>query len=172
MIATLYITVRKGNHMPVAEILAGIALVKSSVDFIKSNINTAKDIGEIAGAIDGLFQGTEDAQKLRNKKSGVSLKDQFGVQSVAQEMIDAKLAEEKMQEMRNLIDMRFGPGTWQKILDERQKRITEAKEAARLARIKKRKEEEEFWEQVKMFCIVGGAVIIGIICLIGMLTVV
>ena len=87
-------------------------------------------------------------------------------------MIDAKLAEEKMQEMRSLVDMRFGPGTWQKILDERQKRITEAKEAARLARIKKRKEEEEFWEQVKMFCIVGGAVIIGIICLIGMLTVI
>ena len=44
--------------MPIAEILAGIALVKSSVDFIKSNIQTAQDIGEIAGAIDGLFQGT------------------------------------------------------------------------------------------------------------------
>src|SRR6056300_789672 len=102
--------------MPVAEILAGIALVKSSVDFIKSNINTAKDIGEIAGAIDGLFQGTEEVQRKRNKKTGMGLKDQFGIQSVAQEMIDAKLAEEKMQEMRNMIDMRFGPGTWQKIL--------------------------------------------------------
>ena len=52
--------------MVVAEVLAGIALVKSSVDFIKSNIDTAKDIGEIAGAIDGLFQGAEDCQKQRN----------------------------------------------------------------------------------------------------------
>ena len=147
--------------MPVAEILAGIALVKSSVDFIKSNINTAKDIGEIAGAIDGLFQGTEEVQRKRNKKTGMGLKDQFGIQSVAQEMIDAKLAEEKMQEMRNLIDMRFGPGTWQKILDERQKRIVEAREAARLARIKKRKEEEEFWEMIKMFIIIGSCVVAG-----------
>jgi len=147
--------------MPVAEILAGIALVKSSVDFIKSNIDTAKDIGEIAGAIDGLFKGTEDVQKKRNKKSGVGLRDQFGVQSVAQEMIDAKLAEEKMQEMRNLVDMRFGPGTWQGILDERQKRIVEAKEAQRIARIKKRQEEEEFWEMIKMIIIIGGCIIAG-----------
>jgi len=147
--------------MPVAEILAGIALVKSSVDFIKSNINTAKDIGEIAGAIDGLFQGTEEVQKKRNKKTGMGLKDQFGIQSVAQEMIDAKLAEEKLQEMRNMIDMRFGPGTWQKILDERQKRIVEAREAQRLARIKKRKEDEEFWEMIKMFIIIGSCVVAG-----------
>ena len=55
--------------MPVAEILAGIALVKSSVDFIKSNIQTAQDIGEIAGAIDGLFKGTEEVQKKRNKRT-------------------------------------------------------------------------------------------------------
>ena len=147
--------------MPIAEILAGIALVKASVEFIKSNIDTAKDIGEIAGAIDGLFKGTEEVQKKRNKKSGVGLRDQFGIQSVAQEMIDAKLAEEKMQEMRNLIDMRFGPGTWQGILDERQKRIVEAKEAQRLARIQKRKEEEEFWEMIKMMMIIGGCVILG-----------
>lgn len=147
--------------MPVAEIMAGIALVKASVEFIKSNINTAKDIGEIAGAIDGMFKGTEEVQKKRNKKSGHGLKDQFGIQSVAQEMIDAKLAEEKMQEMRNLIDFRFGPGTWQKILDERQKRIVEAKEAQRLARIQKRKEEEAFWEMIKMIVIVGVSLIGG-----------
>lgn len=54
-----------------------------------------------------------------------------------------------MQEMKNMIDMRFGPGTWQSIIDERAKRIQEAKEAEKLARAKKLKEEEEFWEQVK-----------------------
>ena len=147
--------------MVVAEVLAGIALVKSSVDFIKSNIDTAKDIGEIAGAIDGLFQGAEQCQKQRNKKSGVSVKDQFGINSVAQEVIDAKLAEEKLQEMRTLVDMRFGPGTWQSILDLRAKRIQEEKEARRLRAIQKRKEEQEFWEQMKMIAIVVGCIIIG-----------
>ena len=147
--------------MPVAEILAGISLVKASVDFIKSNIDTAKDVGEIAGAIDGLFRGAEDVQKGRNKKSKLGLADQFGINTVAQEVIDAKLAEEKMQEMRNLVDLRFGPGTWQGIVDERSKRIAEAKEAARLAAIKKRQEDAEFWEQMKMIAIIGGVIIIG-----------
>jgi len=145
--------------MPVAEILAGIALVKSSVDFIKSNIDTAKDIGEIAGAVDGLFRGAEECQKARNKKSKPSLGDQFGIQSVAQEVIDAKLAEEKMQEMRTLIDMRFGPGTWQKILDLRKQRIEEAKEAAKKARAQKLQEEEEFWEMMKIIFIVGSVIL-------------
>ena len=155
--------------MAVAEILAGIALVKSSVEFIKSNIDTAKDVGEIAGAIDGLFRGNEDVQKQRNKKSKLGIKDQFGINSVAQEMIDAKLAEEKMQEMRNLVDLRFGPGTWQSIIDERARRIAEAKEAARLAAIKKRQEDAEFWEQMKMVAIIGGVVVIGAGAFIAML---
>ena len=49
----------------IAETLAGIALVKQSVDFIKSNINTAKDIGEIADAVDGLFRGQDHAKRDR-----------------------------------------------------------------------------------------------------------
>jgi hypothetical protein len=147
----------------IAEVLAGISLVKASVDFIKSNINTAKDIGEIAGAIDGLFKGNDELQKQRTKKAKPGLGDQFGIQSVAQEVIDAKLAEEKMQEMRNLIDMRFGPGTWQGILTERSKRIAEAKEAEKIARVQKRQEEEELWETIKLISIVGGVIIFTLI---------
>ena len=41
----------------IAETLAGISLVKAAVDGIKSTINTANDIGEIAGYIDKLFEG-------------------------------------------------------------------------------------------------------------------
>ena len=80
----------------IAETLAGIALVKQSVDFIKSNINTAKDIGEIADAVDGLFRGQDEVEKARNKKAGVSVGDQLGIKTVAQEVIDAKLAAESL----------------------------------------------------------------------------
>jgi preprotein translocase subunit Sss1 len=81
--------------------------------------------------------------------------DQFGIKNVAQEIIDAKLAAEKMQEMKNMINMRFGPDTWQSIVDERAKRIQEAKEAARLLQIKKQKEQAEFIETLKMVAIIG-----------------
>ena len=75
----------------IAETLAGIALVKSAVDGIKSAIGTAQDISEIAGHIDNLFEGESQVQKARNKKSGV---DQFSIKSVAQETIDARIAQE------------------------------------------------------------------------------
>lgn len=113
----------------IAETLAGIALFKSAVSGIKSAIGTANDIGDIAGFIDNLFEGESQVQKERNKKSGLGIGDQFGVKSVATEVINAKLAKEQMQEIATMVDMRFGHGTWRGIVDERAKRIQEAKEA-------------------------------------------
>ena len=37
---------------PVTAVLTGIALVKKSVDFIKTNIGTLQDIGDIIGHVD------------------------------------------------------------------------------------------------------------------------
>jgi hypothetical protein len=146
----------------IAETLAGISLVKASVDFIKSNIDTAKDIGEIASAVDGLFRGADEIEKKRSRKAGVGIKDQFGIQSVAQEVIDARLAQEAMQEMKNMINMRFGPDTWQSIVDLRAKRIQEEKEriaeAKRLAK-QRQKENEEVIKQVAM---IGGVIAVAV----------
>ena len=139
----------------IAETLAGIALVKSAVDGIKSAIGTAKDVGEIAGHIDNLLTGEKQIQQQRARKSGVGLGDQFGIKSVAQEVIDARLAQEQVQQMRTMIDMRFGPGTWQSIVDERARRIQQAKEAERVARIKARREQEEFMENLKQSVLVS-----------------
>lgn len=126
-----------------AEAMAGIALVKSGVEFIKSNIQTAQDIGSFAGAIDNMFAGQEQINKKRSKNSGLGVKDQLGIKSVAQEVIDAKLAAEAMDEMRQLIDHRFGYGTWKSIVDLRAQRIKEQKEAEELARKKQRQANEE-----------------------------
>ena len=146
----------------IAETLAGIALVKQSVDFIKSNINTAKDIGDIAGAVEGLFRGQDEVEKARNKKAGVSVGDQLGIKTVAQEVIDAKLAAESLAEMRNMIDLRFGPGTFKSILDLRAKKIREQKEAEAEARRIKRQKQKEMEDTIKngliVFAVLGCAV--------------
>ena len=134
----------------IAETLAGIALVKSSVEFIKGHIDTAKDIGEIAGAIDGLFRGHDEAQQARNKKSNaVGLGAQFGVDTVAKEIIDAKLAAEQLAETARLVDFRFGHGTWASILAERQKRIQEQREIEAAAKRKRIQEHNELMELVQ-----------------------
>ena len=84
--------------MVVAEVLTGIALVQKSVEFIKSNISTCQDISTLASSIDDLFRGEKETQQARAKKSGTGLGDQFGVDSVAKEIINARLAAERPQE--------------------------------------------------------------------------
>ena len=156
----------------IAETLAGIALVKSAVDGIKSTINTANDIGDIAKYVDNLLEGEKQVQQQRAKKSGASIGDQFGIESVAQEVIDARIAQEKIQEMRTLVDMRFGPGTWQSIVDLRNKRIKEAKEAAAKARREAMLRQQEMMDSIKLAAGIGFMVALGVGFLIFLLTIV
>jgi len=142
--------------MVVAEILTGIALVQKSVEFIKSNINTVQDISGIAKQIDGFFEG--EAQM--NKKSGtVGIKEQFGIESTANDFIDRKLLEEKRQELKNIINLRFGPTAWDQIIAERASRINNAKEAVRLQRVEKRQQQKELIDTLQtigiVFCVVA-----------------
>ena len=134
---------------PISTALAGIALVKQSVDFIKTHINTVQDIGQIASQIDDLFTGEKQVQQARNKKAGGGLGDQFGVDTVAKEMIDAKLAAEKLQEVATMVDMRFGHGTWKSILAERAKRLQEQREAEAKARREMIRKSKEFEDTMK-----------------------
>lgn len=147
--------------MVVAEVLTGIALVQQSVKFIKENISTAQDIGQIAGQIDDLFRGEKEAQKARSKKSGKnSFSDQFGVETVAQEIIDAKLASEKLYEVSQLVDLRFGHGTWAGIVAERAKRIQQAKEAVAAERKAQAKKQKEIEETIKTTLLIAGIILV------------
>ena len=152
--------------MPVAEILAGIALVKSSVDFIKSNIDTCKDIGEIGGAIDGLLRGKDEVNKKQGKR-GLGGKEQFDTTHIASETIDAKLAAEQLQEVANMINLRFGPNTWKEILEERARRIAEQKESIRLAKIEKIKADKQLWIEIKQVFTVAGIIFLALGLIVG-----
>jgi len=153
--------------MVVAEVLTGLALVKQATDFIKSNLDTAKDIGSLAGQIDDLLRGEGEAQKARSKKSGQSLTDQFGVENVAREVIDAKLAQEKVREIATLIDLRFGHGTWRGILDERARRIQAQKERAKQEALEKAAQRKEIFDGLSMlFYLIMGVLVVGLIALV------
>ena len=114
-----------------------------------------------------MLRGKDEVNKKQGKSPGV--REQFDTAHIARETIDAKLAAEKLQEISTLINLRFGPGTWQGILEERARRIAEAKEAARLAKIKARKEKEELWADISMILKVMGVIValgVGIFLLI------
>jgi len=147
--------------MVVAEILTGIALVQKSVDFIKSNIGTANDIKDIATQIDGFFTG--EAQMNKKSGRGMSIAEQFGsVESSATDFIDRKLLEEKRNELKIMINMRFGPTAWDEIIAERASRINEAKEAKRLQRVEARQKQQEIYEIFQLL----GYVVVGVVAFI------
>ena len=154
----------------IAETMAGIALVKGAVDGIKSMIGTCNDISDIAGHIDKLFEGEKQVQQKRNSKSGV---DNFGgIGGVASEVIDARLAKEKMQEVATLIDMRFGHGTWKSIVDERARRLQEEKAKAmedRRIKIQKAKEIEELFQNILLVIAIVVVLIIAVVVAINII---
>jgi len=149
---------------PITAVLTGIALVKKSVDFIKSNISTAQDIGDIIGHVDKALNGQQEVIKARDKANV----DLFAVENVAKEVIDAKLAQEQLYEMKQLINLRFGHGTWEYILEERKKRIDAKKKAIKIAKAKKMKKQEEMVEMIRnIFLVVGGFIFIGLCAFLG-----
>ena len=66
--------------------------------------------------------------KNKFKKNALGGKSVLGqTKDVAHSVIDAKLAQEQMEEMSILIDNRFGYGTWRQIVNEQAKRLQEEK---------------------------------------------
>ena len=138
---------------PISAALTGIALVQKSVSFIKSNIATANDIKDIAGALDGLLAGEKQIQSERFADKSIigQTKD------AANKVIDAKLAKEARDEMRILINHRFGHGTFQQIIAERNKQIREEKERIAEAKRIARKQAQERKELMMIIgSVVGG----------------
>tara|TARA_Y100000361_G_scaffold19723_1_gene15377 strand:- start:286 stop:918 length:633 start_codon:yes stop_codon:yes gene_type:complete len=133
-----------------AAVLSGIKLVKQSVDFVKQQIQTCNDISELVGHIDKAMMGEQQIIKARDSKNV----DHFAIDNVAKEVIDARLAREQLNEMKNLINLRFGPGTWEFILQERKKRIDAKKQAIKEAKAAKLKKQKEMYEMIRMGFIV------------------
>ena len=132
----------------VAEILAGIALAKTAVSGIKSAIDTAKDVNDIAHFVDDLFKGYDQsrhaARKAQEKaKKGdkkwrdflsKKLKDQDDEVSMSDtiaEVIEQKQIEEQLEATKRLLNRRFGANTWDDIVDLR-KNVREKRNNVRL----------------------------------------
>jgi len=142
---------------PVTAVLSGIALFKSATSFIKDNINTVNDISGIAKQIDQMFTGQQQINKQRSKDAN-STKNELGLSNVTESIIDAKLAQEQMREVKNMINLRFGPSTWDEILNERKRRIDEIKEQKKIARKRKMQKQKEMMDVAKQASIGIGVI--------------
>jgi len=159
--------------MVVAETLAGLALVNSAVKGIRSVIGTCKDVGEIADQIDSVFKGTKEVKQtshpiaskwnsLLGKTLG-STSDKFSLGAIAKDTIEEKLAEEQMLKVKKMINKRFGPDTWNNILEERRIRIEKHKKLMSKASQKKEEANKKLYKTLEtvagyifLIAVIGG----------------
>ena len=113
----------------IGEVLAGAALIKSSVSAIKGAIHTAKDVGEIAGFIDQVFLGQEQVRKAQLQGNSLN--------SVAKDMIEAELAKEAEQQVKLMVNMHFGSKTWDRIVAERSRRVKAAEKRLKAQKLRR-----------------------------------
>ena len=64
--------------------------------------------------------------------------------------------------MKTMINMRFGPDTWQSIVDLRAKRIQEEKERIAEAKRVARQKQKETEEAIKQVAMIGGIIAIAV----------
>lgn len=154
--------------MVVAETMAALAVAKGAVSGVKAVIETCKDVSEVAGHIDQMFNARDQVDKKMTKKGNAEwneylkgkLKDgeeQEGesISDITAEVIEKKQIEEQIEHMRRMLNRRFGSGTWDEILALREQRIAENKIKRKKARIRRAREKEEmkeFYAKVWMWC--------------------
>lgn len=125
---------------PVSTVLTGLALARSGIAFLKENIESVQDGAQIAEQIGNIFKGQDQFNKARYDEGYAKA---IGMKDVATEMIEFKLQQEEMYEMKRLVNHRFGLGFWESIVAERARRIDEQKEHEKeIARAKRQKRQE------------------------------
>ena len=144
------------DPLTLAAITGGFAAVKTAVQGVRSALQTADDVGAIAGQIDKLFTTHSEAakrvqsakkNKLPNNKWAKFLKfrlkddsdDETSLANVAAAKLAEKQQEEEIKRLAIEINKRFGAGTWAEILEAQEQAKKE--KAERLKEEKKRRKE-------------------------------
>jgi len=131
---------------PITTALAAVSAASSAISFIKERINDAQSVTEISGQISTLFSAQQKLNEERNKQAGVG---DISFKGSIDAVLEAKKLQEQMQEIRTLINLRFGPNTWQEIVDHHNQALRAQKEARQAAMREKARQSQEFEETLK-----------------------
>jgi len=131
---------------PITTALAAVSAASSAISFIKERINDAQSVSEISGQISTLFSAQQKLNEERNKQAGVG---DISFKGSIDAVLEAKKLQEQMQEIRTLINLRFGPNTWQEIVDHHNQALRAQKEARQAAMREKARQSQEFEETLK-----------------------
>ncbi len=147
---------------PVTTVLTGLALARQGIDFLKTNMDSLQDASELSAQIASIFKGQDEFNKARYDPSEAK---KMGIKDIASEMIEFKLQQEQMYDLKRLVNHRFGLGFWESIVAERAKRIEEHKQLIKEQERKKRQERQELIDTMQTI----GIVIAIVLALLGLI---
>jgi len=131
---------------PITTAVAAVAAASNAIAFIKARINDVQSVADISQQIGTLFDCQKKLNDERNKQAGVGdIKFQSSIDAV----LEAKKLQEQMNDIRTMINLRFGPDTWQEIVDLHNKKLREQKEAEKAARKEAARRAKEIEEAIK-----------------------
>jgi hypothetical protein len=140
---------------PITTAIAAVTAASNAIAFIKARINDVQSVADISQQIGTLFDCQKKLNDERNKQAGVGdIKFKSSIDAV----LEAKKLQEQMQEIKTMINMRFGPDTWQEIVDLHNQKLREQKEAQAQARREAVRKAKEFEETLKTVLIITGVI--------------
>ena len=142
---------------PVTGALAGFALFKSAVSGLKSAISTANDVRDIGGFLEQIWASEKQVTEAANREASVSSLDHF--KGAANATIERRLMQEELNNVRSLIQHRFGVECWNEIIAEKARRERESaaaiKEAKRQEALRRQETAEAVQTALIVFCCVA-----------------
>lgn len=140
---------------PITTAVAAVAAASNAIAFIKARINDVQSVADISQQIGTLFDCQKKLNDERNKQANVG---DISFKSSIDAVLEAKKLQEQMNEIRTMINLRFGPDTWQEIVDLHNKKLREQKEAQAKARREAVLKAKEFEETLKTVLIITGVI--------------
>tara|TARA_X000001388_G_scaffold73794_1_gene65978 strand:- start:47961 stop:48461 length:501 start_codon:yes stop_codon:yes gene_type:complete len=144
---------------PITTAVAAITAASNAISFIKARINDVQSVTEISGQISTLFDAQKKLNEERNKQASVS---DISFKGSLDAVLEAKKLQEQMQEIKTMINLRFGPNTWQEIVDHHNKALREQREAQAQARREAIRKAKEIEETIKTMLLVAGIILVAI----------
>lgn len=144
---------------PITTAVAAVAAASNAIAFIKARINDVQSVADISQQIGTLFDCQKKLNDERNKQASVG---DISFKSSIDAVLEAKKLQEQMNEIRTMINLRFGPDTWQEIVDLHNKKLREQKEAQAKARREAIRKAKEFEETLKTVLIITGVIVVAV----------
>ena len=141
----------------------------AAIALAKTAISTAKDVTEIGSAINALFHHQEQEKKKKPKpkaepksrlqqiirqRAGENIEaysDSLSLSSVASEHLQKIKNEREIHALGREVNLKWGAGVWESILDDQAARIKEHKAAVKKAKIAAKIKAEEDRERYKKY---------------------